>query len=130
MRFLLVLAVLPVMILLIAPRSDTFASFASSDDTTSTFDAPDDFSPQEPEEPLSSSSSTSVCDQLRTALRGNTTAEWSRRLLPHVYQKDGLLPPNSRLVFNIHLPKSGYGLCNVRSLVLDSLVLAALVGAD
>ncbi|CUG06564.1 membrane-associated protein, putative [Bodo saltans] len=126
--FLLVLLpVLPAVILLIAPRSNTFAS---NDDTTSTLDARD-FTPQEPEEPpSSSSSSTNVCDQLRTALRGNTTAEWSRRLLPHVYQKDGLLPPNSRLVLNIFTPKRGFGLCNVRSFVLDSLVLAALVGAD
>ncbi|CUG92926.1 Hypothetical protein, putative [Bodo saltans] len=74
--------------------------------------------------------SADVCDHLRTALRGNTTAAWSRRLLPHVYQIVGLLPPNSRLVLSMTVPSSGFGLCNVRSFVLDHLVLAALVGAD
>ncbi|CUI15547.1 membrane-associated protein, putative [Bodo saltans] len=110
-RFLLVLAVLSVgLLLLIALRSNTL--------TGSTLDASD--SPQ------------SVCHQLRRALRGNTTTadEWRSRLLPQVYQKEGLLPSNSRLVFSIFMPSSGYGLCNVRSFILDGLILAALVGAD
>ncbi|CUG90044.1 membrane-associated protein, putative [Bodo saltans] len=124
--FLLVLAVLP--IILIALRTDSFAS--NNVTTSSLLGTRDDSHPHQLQQPQISSSSMNVCDQLRTALRGNSATEWSRRLLPHVYQKEGLLPSNARLVFEVPSPKSGFGLCNVRSFVLDSLILAALVGAD
>ncbi|CUI13271.1 transmembrane protein, putative [Bodo saltans] len=79
----------------------------------------------------SSSPPIDVCARLRKTLRGNATAaEFLRRLLPRMYQQMGLMPSNSRLVLKILLTTTGVGLCNARTLVLDSLVLAALVGAD
>ncbi|CUG90499.1 membrane-associated protein, putative [Bodo saltans] len=75
-------------------------------------------------------SSVDVCEHLRRTLRGKTTAELSGQFLPEMYRQHRLMPSQSRLVMTTSMPWKSVGLCNVRTMVLDYLVLAALVGAD
>lgn len=133
MRFLAALVVLPV-VLMIALRSDTLGSNTAANRpvdgpglTFSTFHSSEDAhskdSPQKSNDiqKFFLSSPNDVCEQLRRVLRGNTTAELSSRFLTHVYHQEKLMPTNSRLVFRIHVPKRGIGLCNARTYVLDGI---------
>ncbi|CUG86556.1 Hypothetical protein, putative [Bodo saltans] len=117
----------------VAPKSATTTKEAG--DSIASVDGPGLITtPQKPDDVQKStkfiSTSLDVCEQLRKTLRGSSTEELSSRFLAYVYRQKRLIPSNSRLVLKIFMPRSGTGLCNARTFVLDNLVLAALVGAD
>jgi hypothetical protein len=104
--------------------SDTPQSVVAVSDAAAT--PPEDYS----RPPEGTAPPGDVCEQLRRGLRGRSATELSTLFLPEQYRQHRLLPANARLVLRTPMPWKSVGLCNVRAMVLDYLVLAALVGAD